>query len=76
MVCDREADINHLFACRPANVHLLVRSAQPRALTSGGLLPDHRASLPEQARETIDVPAKGNQPAREATVALRFARSA
>jgi hypothetical protein len=72
MVCDREADINHLFVFRPANVHLLVRSAQARALTSGGWLPDYCASLPEQARETIDVPAKGNQPARKATVALRF----
>jgi hypothetical protein len=72
MVCDREADINHLFAFRPGNVHLLVRSAQARALTSGGLLPDYCASLAEQARETIDVPARGNQPAREATVALRF----
>jgi hypothetical protein len=28
--------------------------------------------LPEQARETIDVPAKGARPARKATVALRF----
>ena len=72
MVCDREADINHLFACRPANVHLLVRSAQPRTLTTGGLLPDYCARVPEQARETINVPAKAGQPAREATVALRF----
>jgi hypothetical protein len=72
MVCDREADINHLFACRPANVHLLVRSAQPRTRTTGGLLPDYCARLPEQARETIEVPARGNQPARQATVAMRF----
>jgi hypothetical protein len=43
-----------------------VRSAQPRALTAGGLLPDYCAALPEQARETIDVPAKGKQPARKA----------
>jgi hypothetical protein len=27
----------HLLANRPVNVHLLVRSAQPRALTAGGL---------------------------------------
>lgn len=72
MVGDRESDINHLFACRPANVHLLVRSAQPRAVAEGGLLPDYCASLPEVVRETIDVAAKGNQPARKATVALRF----
>ena len=53
-------------------MHLLVRSAQPRALTAGGLLPDYCAALPEQARETIDVPAKGKQPARKATVAMRY----
>jgi hypothetical protein len=35
------------------------------------LLPDYCAALPEQARETIDVPAKGKQPARKATVAMR-----
>ena len=53
-------------------MHLLVRSAQRRALTAGGLLPDYCAALPEQARETIDVPAKGKQPARKATVAMRY----
>jgi hypothetical protein len=72
MVGDREGDIYHLFAHRSANVHLLVRSAQPRTLATGGLLPDYCAALPEQARETIDVPAKGKQPARKATVAMRY----
>jgi hypothetical protein len=72
MVGDREGDIYDLFANRPANVHLLVRSAQPRTVATGGLLPDFCAALPEQARETIDVPAKGKQPARKATVAIRF----
>jgi hypothetical protein len=72
MVCDREGDIFHLLANRPANVHLLVRSNQPRTLMEGGLLPDYCAALPEQAREVIEVPTKGNQPARKATLALRF----
>ena len=72
MVGDRESDIYDLLARRPANVHLLVRSAHPRALTTGGLLPEHCAALPEQARETIEVPAKGKQPARKATVAMRY----
>jgi Transposase DDE domain len=72
MVCDREGDIFHLLANRPANVHLLVRSNQPRTLVEGGLLPDYCSSLPERARQTIDVPAKGNHPGRKATVALRF----
>jgi hypothetical protein len=73
MVGDHEGDIYHLFAHRPTNVHLLVRSAQPRSLATDGLLPDYCAALPEQARETIDVPAKGKQPARKATV-WRFVR--
>jgi len=72
MVGDRESDIYDLFARRPANVHLLCRSAHPRAMATGGLLPNHCAGLPEQGRETIAVPAKGKQTARQATVALRF----
>jgi hypothetical protein len=38
------------------------------------LLPDYCAALTEQARETVDVPAKGKQPARKATVAMRYPR--
>jgi hypothetical protein len=72
VVGDRESDIYDLFARRPANTHLLCRSAQARAVTTGGLLPGYCTALPEQARDTIDVPAKGKQPARQATVALRF----
>jgi hypothetical protein len=72
MVGDRESDIYHLFAHRPAHVHLLCRSAQSRAMTKGGLLVEHCAGLPEQGRETIAVPPKGSQKARQATVALRF----
>jgi hypothetical protein len=72
VVGDRESDIYDLFARRPANVHLLCRSAQARALAEGGLLPAHCASLPEQGRETVEVPAKPGQKAREATVVLRF----
>ncbi len=72
MVGDRESDIYDLFARRPANVHLLCRSAHPRAMTTGGLLPAHCAALPEQGRETIEVAPKGSHKARQATVALRF----
>ena len=72
MVGDRESDIYDLFARRPANVHLLCRSAHPRALATGELLPAHCAGLPEQGRERIDVPPKGSQPPRQATVALHF----
>jgi hypothetical protein len=72
VVADRESDIFDLFARRPDNVHLLCRSAQSRALATGGLLAEYCAALPEQVRETINVPAKGEQPARQAVVALRF----
>jgi hypothetical protein len=72
MVGDRESDIYDLFARRPAHVHLLCRSAQARAITTGGLLPAHCDGQPEQGRETIEVPPKGSQPARKALVALRF----
>ena len=59
MVGDRESDIYDLFARRPANVHLLCRSAHPRAMTTGGLLPKSCAALPEQGHETIDVATEG-----------------
>jgi IS4 transposase len=72
MVGDRESDIYDLFARRPAQVHLLCRSAHPRAMTTGGLLPACCAALAEAGRATIDVPPKGRQKARQATVALRF----
>jgi hypothetical protein len=72
VVADAESDIFDLFAHRPANAHLLCRSGQNRAVTTGGLLAEHCAALPEQARQTISVPGTINQPAREATVALRF----
>ena len=72
MVGDRESDIYDLLSRRPSHVHLLVRSAYPRTLAEGGVLPDYCAGLAEQARHTVEVPAKGSKPARRATVALRF----
>jgi hypothetical protein len=53
-------------------VHLLCCSAQPGAITAGGLPPAYCAKLPVQARDMIDVPAQGKMPARQATVALRL----
>ena len=72
MAGDRESDACDPCARRPANVHLLCRSAHPRAITTGGLLPEHCARLPEQGRETITVPQRGAHKARQATVAFRF----
>jgi hypothetical protein len=78
VVGDRESDLYDLFARRPANVHLLCRSAQDRALAEGMVLSEHRllseccAAWAEQDRTTIEVPVRGSRPARQAVVALRF----
>lgn len=72
MVGDRESDIYDLFARRPAHVHVLCRSAHSRATTTGALLAEHCAGLPEAGRTTLEVPPKGKQKARKATVAVRF----
>lgn len=72
VVADRESDVYDLFARRPAQVHLLCRSAQDRALADGGLLFERCAGWPEQARTTISVPPRGRHGERQASVALRF----
>lgn len=72
VVADRESDGFDFLPHRPDNVHVLIRSAQARTLVSGGLLPAHVAELPEQGRETIEVPPKGDRKARQAIVALRL----
>ena len=72
VVGDRESDVCDLYARRPADVHLLCRSAHPRAMTTGGLLAEHCARLPEQGRETIAAAPQGGHKARQATVAVRF----
>ncbi len=72
MVADRESDIYDLFARRPGNVHLLCRSMHNRRLTDGTPLAECCASWQEQSRYTVDVPVRGTQPARQATVRLRF----
>ena len=68
MVADRESDIYEEFALRPANVHLLTRAAQDRKLEDGRFLFEAIQSLPEVASYTINVPARGQRPAREAKV--------
>ena len=72
VVADRESDIYEEFARRPANVELLTRAAQDRALEGGGRLFAACAAMATRERFVIDVPAKGNRPARQATVALAF----
>lgn len=72
VVADRESDVYDLFAHRPANVHLLCRSAQDRAVADGGLLSQLCDGWPEQERRTIAVPPRPGQAGRQAEVAVRF----
>jgi hypothetical protein len=76
MVADRESDIYDQFARRPTGVHLLSRSAQDRALTTGLVLSTTIAAWPEQGRVAISVPELTRRPARNACVALRFGQVA
>lgn len=73
VVCDREGDIYEAFALRPAEVELLVRSAQDRSLGDGGQLFAALDALPEAARADLDLPAKPGRAARTARLAVRFA---
>lgn len=72
MVADRESDIYEAFACRPAGVDLLVRAAQDRVLGDGGRLFARLDAQRAAGRTTIQVAAKPGQPARTATLAVRF----
>lgn len=72
VVADRESDIYDQFARRPANVHLLSRAAQDRALAGGGRLFACAAALAVAETYEIAVPPRGARPGRQAQVALRF----
>jgi hypothetical protein len=76
VIADRESDIYEAFARRPAGAHLLVRAAQDRALDDGGRLFATTDALPESARTELAVPAQPGRPARKATLAVRFMRTA
>ncbi len=77
-VSDRESDIYEHFAARPANMHLIVRACQNRAIESPngdppGLLFCHADQLPEQGRFKANIPAAPGRKARVAELAVRFA---
>jgi hypothetical protein len=78
MVEDREGDIYDQFARRPDNVHLLVRAARNRAVSSTERLFEQCSTWLEVARYPITVPAKrggtgkGPRAERTAVVAVRF----
>src|SRR5262249_41263894 len=73
-VGDREADVYDLLAAeRPEGVELLIRAAWNRCVQA----PERYvwatvAASPVGAQLTLQVPRRGPQPAREATLALRF----
>jgi hypothetical protein len=74
-VGDREADVYDLFtAARPVGVELLVRATQDRCLADA----DHRrlhaaaAAAPVAASVTLHLPRRANQPARQATLRVRW----
>ena len=73
-VADREADIFDLFAAaRPAHSELLIRATHNRALTGdAGYLWTAIRAQPVAGTQVVDVPARGGQPARQATVSVRY----
>lgn len=70
VIADREGDIYEEFACKPAQVELLVRAAQDRRLADGRKLFACAESWPELGRMTIQLPAAPGRAAREVTLAL------
>jgi hypothetical protein len=75
-VSDRESDIYEHFATRPANMHLIVRACQNRAIEGHdgepGLLFRCADDQPEQGRFTTDIAPAPGRKARVATLAVRF----
>lgn len=77
VVSDRESDLYEDFACRPQNVHVLIRANANRNLANNGKLFDHAATLAEAGRITVTIAASQiaksmGRPARDANLALRF----
>ena len=78
MVADRESDIYEQFACRPPNVHQIVRACQNRRIETGpedpagALLFSFIDSLPEHGRFIVNIPAAPGRKARSAELAIRF----
>ena len=73
-VGDREADVYDVLAApRPAGVELLIRASWNRCVNAPQRsVWDTVAAQPVAAQLCLHVPRRGTQPAREATLALRF----
>jgi hypothetical protein len=75
VIDDREGDIYAKWASvAEQNFHLLTRSMHDRALVDGRSLYQAAAGLPIADVSTIDLVARANRPARQATLTLRFGR--
>jgi hypothetical protein len=74
MVADAESDIYELYAGKPEGVHLLVRGAHERRLADDTLLSQTLANLPVGGTIERTIPAAPGRKARQAELALRFAR--
>jgi hypothetical protein len=74
VIADREADLYEMFACRPADVDVLVRANHNRALSDGGWLDESCDDQPELGRTKVDLPAAPGRMARMASLALRARR--
>jgi hypothetical protein len=77
VVSDRESDIYEYFACRPLNVHLIVRACQNRKIKTdhaeaGALLFPFIDGLPETGRFNVKIPAAPGRKERVAELAVRF----
>lgn len=75
VIADRESDIFEAFAQKPAGVDLVIRAAQDRSLKDGGRLFAFADALPEAGRVRLNLPARPGRPAREALLAVRFAKT-
>ena len=76
-VSDRESDIYEHFACRPSNVHLIVRACQNRKIKrdpaeADALLFPFIDGLPEAGRFSVKIPAAPGRKERVAELAVRF----
>lgn len=72
MVADREGDIYEDFACLPAEVEVLIRAGQDRALADGSRLFAKAETLAEAGRMTVDLPAAPGRRARKVVLSLQF----
>ena len=71
-ICDREADVYEFFV-QAKDTRFVIRAAQNRKVDDqAGQLRAVVQSQPAAGEQLVNVPARGNQPARQATVSIHF----